>query len=169
MVETKTFSKNAEYKIFKPNPKFTGSVAQFNLSEKNDVFALFAKQANEKDKNGNFKFNYDEKSVIKMKLDNIDLAYIIAVIENRCDKINNGKGLFHQFEKNGITISKTLKFDKNDPKYGFGYFMSVFQKNGENQINISCPISVEEAILLREFFKVAITCKFFDLENKKDA
>ena len=126
----------------------SGSTVQFAVGQNDNsanrcVFLTIAKQ--KPDTNAeNARFDYSNKAI--MKLNPVDIGAIMSVLRMREESINKGKGLYHQFEKDGKTVSSSIKLKKNDPKYG-GFFFEIMKED----VKIAMPVSNPNAEVLYAF------------------
>lgn len=136
-MEKKKF--NPSYKIYKPNVKDSskGSATswEFNPTTKN-FFLTIAKQADEKDQNGNAVFQWKDNSET-IKLDLEELSEISLVFSNKKGflgngdgQTNKGKGLFHQ-TKDGNTIIKIYQIEQSGDGINFGLEISSKKSSGQ--------------------------------------
>lgn len=144
-----------ELKIYKPNRNFTGCAIQFGLNqEKEAIFVTFAQQVNKKDDNGNFLFDWDNKSIFKLDMN--DMGQILSVLHNRQNgvgPIKNEKhsGLFHK-NQNGNSV---MYFTKGR---NAGFFIALSVVRGENKKQYKCTLTNGEGEVLSTLLQRAIIC-----------
>lgn len=149
---TKEFSKNLMF--YKAKNNGTGSASQWSIgSSKDCVFLEMANQQG-KDKNGNAKFDWENK--IRFKLGESDIGEILSVLI--CDKNGVGpfdtqknryKGLFHS-NQNGNSI---LYFGK-DKNNILRIYLSA--KRGNDKTVVQHTITQGESCILRTLLCRAI-------------
>ena len=137
----------------------TGSTVQFQVSKDEDtknrcVFVTGARQVSDTNTD-NARFDY--KNSEKMKLGPIDIGAIMAVLRGREASINKEKGLFHQFVKDGETVTSSIKLKKNDPKYG-GYFFEM----RKNEMKLGMPITNANVEVLFAFLQNSLYYMYGD-------
>jgi len=147
MVNEKKFP-NKIISFPKPNQKGQGATVQFSIApDKECVFMTIARQKKETSVK-DARFNYEEKEVIK--LSHTDMGEFIAVISSICSSLNDGKGLYHEYNDS----KSSIKFNINDPKKydKIGFFLDV-SKNGTSA---KMPITTSEAMQIKIMFEEAI-------------
>ena len=160
-MEKKKF--NPSYKIYKPNVKDSskGSATswEFNPATKN-FFLTIAKQAEEKDHNGNAAFQWKDNSET-IKLDLEELSEICLVISDKKQHLGNsdgqtlkGKGLFHQ-TKNGNTIVKLYQIEQSGEGLHFG--LEISSKKSDGQFWAGQRITPAEAGVIKNMIQKVIS------------
>lgn len=147
MTEEK-YAKKLEFP--KPKKDGSGSTAQLGYSESaNCVFMELAKQKEDTTVT-NARFDYDNKII--MKLGAVDICEMLVVLDGKKDSINNEKGIFHQFEKDGFKVTSGIRLKRNDPKYG-GFFLEVGKNENGEKKNVALRITDAESIMLSVILK----------------
>lgn len=143
MNEDKKYSKTLEF----PKPKKNGKGSTVQVKYSKDLKCVFLEMANQKSDTTvvNARFDYNDKLVVK--LNSSDLGAILLVLSGKKPNINNDKGLYHEFEKEGRKTITTTNFKKNDPKYG-GYYLTISKSLGSERKNAGVLITEPESIVL---------------------
>ena len=138
------------FRVYRPNNAGSGAACEINFREDTESkwpkFLCFLKMAKQtgKDDNDNAKFDWDNG--ITMKLGDIDLGELLAVLERRKLKAGTGKGLFHQNDKG----NKVLHFEtvKKDEEMTYKVRLSTSKDNA-----VSLYLSAGDASILQEVLK----------------
>lgn len=152
------FSKS--FVLYKARNDGNGGASQFALSsDKNSVFLEMANQKQDKDNNGNARFDWDNK--IRFKLGESDIGEILAVLTGLQSGVgpfdtakNKNKGLFHS-NPNGNSI---LYFGK-DESGRFRIYLSV--KRDEEKKSVTHAINKGEACILATLLRRAIEVMYY--------
>lgn len=149
--------------FYKPNPRNTGSAANFNYYNNTFSFGIVKQHSwSETAKTGSFTENrgaplYD----VTVKLSNIEVAGIINSLEK-----NVAFSGFHQSEKQTVQFSfKPYLKEENQ----IGFSLSVFKTIKETSEKASFVIgfTFPEAILVREFLQTVLRESFFINDKQK--
>lgn len=144
---------NKEFKIYKPKKNLDGTAIQFSFNkEKGAIFATFANQINGQDKNGNYIFDWDNKGVFKLGLNDVgEMLSVLHDRQNGVGPIRDSKhaGLFHKSQ----TGNSILYFTKGR---NTGFFIMLSVHKDENKNKYKCNITNSECEVLCTILKQAI-------------
>lgn len=138
------------FRVYRPNRTGTGSALEVNLRKDEESrwpkYFCFLKMAKQDgtDDNDNARFDWD--GGITMKLGEIDLGEMLAVLERRKAKAGTGKGLFHQTDKG----NKVLHFEsvKKDEEITYKVRLSTSKDNA-----VQLYLSAGDASVFQEIIK----------------
>lgn len=142
--------RRGEIAIYKPNPKKTGAVAQFKLSNNDDcMFLEIAKQIRGmKDSRP-----YDWENKIVVKLGTPDICKFLAYLNLSAP--GAPLSIFHQSPAGG---NKTVEFKYQEYNGRPGYYMTVsYQQAKDKPANrVAVSIGLDEVEFLKVGFKKAL-------------
>jgi len=131
--------------FYKPNPKNTGGAAQFNISDKNEVYVTLTRQVSWDDekKKGTFKSENPLNSV-SLKLTIFELGAIAHAITTKTTF-----STVHMFQGGSTSIS-FKPYTKKNGEMAFGF--SVIK----NKEKYGIGIELSEAYVVQKFCDIAI-------------
>jgi len=154
--------------FYKPNSKNTGTACSFTFNGKDaSVWGSLIKQSswNDAKKIGSFSENQNNPNKsVKVKFSLTEAAGIIDAIERNVEF-----SAYHTSEKQTTRI-KFCPYIKEDKQVGYSYSVNKEDKqNSENKQSYLIGFYFNEAILIREFLKFALTSIFHqqEIENIK--
>jgi len=154
---SKEYYKRADIGIYKANKNKTGSVAQFQISGKNDcMFLEMARQIRGMDDSK--PYDWDSKLIVKLGIP--DITKMLALFNAQLMYYRTAPAplkLFHKNAKGSKTIE--LKWQAREWKgvTTHSYYLTVSSKEGSNDpVRVSTPISLDEVELLKVGFNRAL-------------
>lgn len=143
--------KRGEIAIYKPNPKKTGSVAQFKLGHQNDC--MFLEIAPQLKEGGTDKRPFDWEKKIIVKLGETDICKFLAYIG--LNRPGAALKIYHESPDGG---NKGIEFKWQEYKGRPSYYMKVsHQKNkGAQATSVAIPIALDEIEFLKVGFRKAL-------------
>jgi len=139
--------------FYHPNPKGTGSAAQFELHPAHEdtdgsIMMGIANQMSVGDRRAETPVfpRFDWKNAIKVKLDFNDLCAMLQVFRGECETINDGKGLYHRSPRGTTRIVLRHALD---PVAGYSFEFYRTANDGAEQ-NSRIFFSCGEALGLCE-------------------
>lgn len=149
----------ASFRIYKPNKNNTGSVTQWEISLK-DIerggrklkqwmsFLSMAQQSGVDD-NGNARFDWDNQVIVK--LEEVDIGEILAVLRGIKPSVGAKGSLFHQSPSGE---NKVIKFNTNENE---GYYINISsQDSNKNVVKGGHTITEGEGQILVVFLTKAL-------------
>jgi len=162
---------NNVFKVYKPNPRdqSKGCATSWEFSyNSNCVFLVIAKQNMNKDGNGNFTFDWDNKETMKLSI--TDLSKICTVLSGRQERIGEvdakdqmkkGTGLFHK-TNNGFSTLKVFKYNKGNIS---GSAIEFSSKKNDKSFWGGHLLSPDEEFALYQILKTCIARIFFNTNS----
>lgn len=139
----RTYERNPDYTIYKPNTRGNGGVVRFGLNRaKSAVFVDAAPQSGER------QFDWDNKVTMKWGLS--DLGSALAVLQGRLPQAK----LFHQSDKANSAFELVTR---DDPERApFGLTISRQDASEKTVRKVSIPLTHGEAAVLETALRTAV-------------
>lgn len=145
-----------DFRLYKPLKNGDGAVSSWQLSRKKNQYGEYfvaflevASQLPNKDENGNDRFDWDNKIIVKLEI--VDIAEILSVLRGLKDQVGSKGSLFHE-SNNG---NKMISFNYNTNNSSYYLRVSHKKPNGDLQA-VQHSISPAEGIILGELLKRAV-------------
>lgn len=136
--------------VYKPNPKKTGSVAQFKLSSNRDcMFVEVANQIAPKDSSA----PYDWANKIIVKLGDTDICKFLAYFN-----LNRPGAPLKLYHRSPDGTNKTIEIKWQEFNGKESYYLSISHQKikGERANRVSIPIGLDEIEYLKIGFRKAL-------------
>jgi len=139
----RTYERNPDYAIYKPNSRGSGGVVRFSLNHaKACMFVDAAAQSGEK------QFDWENKIIMKWVLS--DIGSLLAALQGRIPQAK----LFHKSEKANSGCELTRQDDPDRAPY----LLSISRQNAadKTQRKVILPLSHGEAAVLETALQTAV-------------